>query len=140
MRDSQEREFQAALTKLGNRAAIFTFGNDSKEVSLDTLAMQWTGDYTILWRVPEGGREYIRADARGPSVEWLSRHLAQVHDGALLNSAAPVYGEALVRQVKQFQLSQGLIPDGVAGPQTLLYLSNLVDQAAPRLVEDQGGE
>jgi murein L,D-transpeptidase YcbB/YkuD len=49
-----------------------------------------------------------------------------------------VFDDSLARQVKQFQLSQGLIPDGSAGPQTLLRLSNVTDQAAPKLMREQG--
>ena len=43
---------------------------------------------------------------------------------------APEQLDALVRQVKQFQLSEGLIPDGAVGPQTLLRLSGVADLEA----------
>ena len=48
--------------------------------------------------------------------------------------------DALARHVKQFQLAEGLIPDGAVGPQTLLRLSGIAVSAAPRLVPKPGGE
>ena len=41
--------------------------------------------------------------------------------------------EPLMQQVRAFQLAQGLLPDGAAGPQTMIRLSALADAAAPSL-------
>jgi murein L,D-transpeptidase YcbB/YkuD len=49
-----------------------------------------------------------------------------------------VFDDILTAQVKEFQLSQGLTPDGNAGPQTLNRLVNLADRTAPRLLREQG--
>jgi murein L,D-transpeptidase YcbB/YkuD len=49
-----------------------------------------------------------------------------------------VFDDALVRQVKQFQFAQGLVPDGAVGPQTLVRLASAADQAAPKLLHDRG--
>jgi len=45
----------------------------------------------------------------------------------------------MARQLKQFQLAEGLVPDGTLGPQTLTRLSIVADKAAPRLVRGNGG-
>jgi murein L,D-transpeptidase YcbB/YkuD len=45
-----------------------------------------------------------------------------------------------MRSVKQFQLAHGLIPDGAAGPQTMMRLSVAVDAAAPKLNRKQEGK
>lgn len=42
-----------------------------------------------------------------------------------------IYGQQTARAVLAFQLAQGLLPDGVAGPQTLGALSGLVPAGAP---------
>jgi general secretion pathway protein A len=42
--------------------------------------------------------------------------------------------------VKQFQLAQGLVPDGAVGPQTLMRLSAVADPGAPKLRGGQGGK
>jgi len=48
-------------------------------------------------------------------------------------NATLIFDDDLKSQVKRLQLSQGLIPDGVVGPQTLAHLSAMTDQSAPRL-------
>ena len=54
------------------------------------------------------------------------------------NHQEPVFDEAMVRQVKQFQLAQGLIPDGTVGAQTMMRLSGAADMTAPKLIREQG--
>jgi len=50
----------------------------------------------------------------------------------------PRYDQVVERQVKQFQLAQGLTPDGAVGPQTLMRLAGVADQSAPKLTPEQG--
>jgi general secretion pathway protein A len=138
MHDRQGHEFFATLTALGPQAATFVVGSNTSTVALSALASQWSGYYSLLWRVPPVAQSVIRPGDRGPAVEWLSRQLAQVQGRAVETPKEWVFDEALMRQVKQFQLSQGLVPDGSAGPQTLIRLLSLADQTAPKLLREQG--
>jgi len=138
MRDKQGREFFATLTALGPETATFAIGSHTTTVALSALASQWSGYYSLLWRVPPVTQTIVRPGDRGPAVEWLSRQLAQVQGRAVETARDWVFDETLVRQLKQFQLSQGLIPDGSAGPQTLIRLASLADQTAPKLLREQG--
>jgi general secretion pathway protein A len=138
MHDTHGNEFFATLTGLGPDTATFAIGTHSVTVALAALASQWSGYYSLLWRVPPVTQRVIRPGDRGPDVEWLSRQLAQVQGRAVDTRSDWVFDETLVRQLKQFQLSQGLIPDGHAGPQTLVRLVGLADRAAPKLLGEQG--
>jgi general secretion pathway protein A len=138
MRDRQGHEFFATLTALTPETATFAIGTTTATVALSALASQWSGYYSLLWRVPPVTQSVIRPGDRGPAVEWLSRQLAQVQGRAVETRGDWVFDETLVRQVKQFQLAQGLIPDGSAGPVTLVRLAILADQAAPKLSREQG--
>ena len=140
MRDEQGQEFYATLTRLDAKAATFVLGGETKPVALGALAAQWSGHYTVLWRIPPQAQEGIHIGQRGPAVAWLSRQVSQGHGGAAESTGDPVFDDALRRQVKQFQLAQGLIPDGVVGPQTLMRLSGVNDQAAPKLLRERGRE
>ena len=137
MSDGQGQEFQATLTALTNKSATFAIGTETRTVALDALAAQWSGHYTLLWRMPPFA-EKMRPGERGPAVEWLSKQLAQTQGRAAEAAADPVFDDALVRQVKQFQLAQGLTPDGAVGPQTLMRLGSVADQAAPNLLNEPG--
>jgi general secretion pathway protein A len=71
-------------------------------------------------------------------VEWLSRQLAQVQGRTA--ESDPVFDDAMARHLKQFQLEQGLAPDGTLGPQTLMRLTSVADKTAPTLRRVRGGE
>jgi general secretion pathway protein A len=132
MLSAEGEKFYVTLIKLENQSATFDLGSKTSVVSLNPLAFQWTGNYTVLTRVPADVHENIGSDERGASVEWLRTHLAKIQ-GWQPGSEAAVFNEDLKRRVQQFQLSQGLVPYGNAGPKTFLRLSALSDTSAPRL-------
>ena len=127
MQDKQGEKFDATLTRLDERSATFTVGNETKKVSLGAIAEQWSGHYTLLWRIPPVANKKISPGDRGPDVEWLGMQLAQLDGKAAETTKTEVFDEAMMRKVKQFQLAQGLIPDGSVGPQTMMHLSVAAD-------------
>jgi general secretion pathway protein A len=72
-------------------------------------------------------------------VQWLIGQLAQARGQVADTSQAPLFDDALERQVKQFQLDRGLVPDGRVGLQTLMRLAGVGDRSAPELLPRQGG-
>jgi general secretion pathway protein A len=138
MRDHRGQAFYATLTTLDDEAATFAIGTETLAVALGALASQWSGSYTLLWRLPADTQRNIRLGERGPSVEWLSKHLALTLGGDMKITTDPVFDSDLMLQVKQFQLAQGLVPDGIVGSQTLIRLSGVADQAAPKLIAVRG--
>jgi general secretion pathway protein A len=140
MRDEQGRAFHAALTALDDKSATFVLGAETRTVALGALAAQWAGQYTLLWRLPPAARENIPRGVRGPAVQWLITQLAQARGQVAETSKAPLFDDVLERQVKQFQLAQGLVPDGLVGPQTVMRLAGVGDRSAPELHPRQGGQ
>ena len=138
LRDELGREFHAALMALDDKTATFVIGTETRTVAISALATQWAGKYTLLWRVPPDARESIRPGERGPAVQWLIRQLAQAQGQVAENSKAPLFDDVLVRQVRQFQLVHGLVPDGLVGPETLMRLAGVGDRSAPELQPRQG--
>ncbi|MDD4882756.1 MAG: peptidoglycan-binding protein [Gallionellaceae bacterium] len=138
LHDRQGQPFNATLTRLDANAATFVIGNEAIAVSLGALAQQWSGYYKLLWRsFPYANRSILAGD-RGPAVAWLNRQLALAQGGVTATAQAPVFDDELMSQVKRFQLAQGLLPDGIAGPRTLTLLSAVADQAAPKLFHSNG--
>ncbi len=138
MRNDRGEEFNATLTALDGKSASFTFGSQTRTVSLGALAAQWSGYYTLLWRMPPQVRDTIRLGERGPAAQWLAEQLAHAQG----RTATPdqVFDDALAREVKRFQLAHGLIPDGAVGPQTVMRLASVGDTAAPRLARKAEGK
>ena len=133
LRDSLGEGFYATLIALDQRSASFAVGGETKIVALGALAPQWSGHYTLLWRVPPEVQGNLQAGERGAAVQWLARQLAVTTDQAAEAPKEAVFDAALVARLRQFQLTQGLIPDSALGPQTLLRLSLQGDSAAPTL-------
>ncbi len=73
-------------------------------------------------------------------MAWLARQLAQAQGRTAETGEAPLFDEAVLRQVKQFQLAEGLIPDGVVGTRTLMRLAGVGDTTAPTLSRKPGGK
>ena len=137
MRDDRG-PFQAALIALDDKSVTFVIGAKTATVALGALAAQWAGQYTLLWRLPQDARETIRAGERGPAVQWLIGQLALASGQVADTGKAPVFDDAVEGQVKEFQLAQGLIPDGMVGPQTVVRLAGVGDRSAPELQSHQG--
>ncbi|HYP69096.1 MAG TPA: AAA family ATPase [Thiobacillaceae bacterium] len=137
MRDNQDQEFFATLTALGPKTATFAIGATTTTVALGALASQWSGYYSLLWRVPPAVQRIVQQGDRGPAVEWLSTQLAQVQGRTAKTGKDQVFDDDLTRQVRQFQFVQGLTPDGRVGPLTLMRLASAADQAAPTLVRER---
>ena len=140
LHDAQGQEFYATLTALENNSGTFTIGTETRSISLNALAAQWSGFYSVLWRMPANASEKIRHGEHGPAVEWISKQLAKSQGNVAQTIINPIFDDAMINQVKQFQLNQGLIPDGVLGPQTLMRLSGVADQSAPKLFREQRGK
>ncbi len=136
--DNQGEAFYATLTKLESESATFVTGTETREVNLTALASQWSGYYTLLMHLPMDAKDGIRGN--GPAVQWLKNQLAQAQGRTQETTASPIFDDELRGHLKQFQLSQGLIPDGAAGAQTLVRLGAMTDVTAPRLSQQQGGK
>jgi general secretion pathway protein A len=138
MRDNQSQKFYATLVRIDRQSATFDVGTETRAVALGALAEQWSGHYTLLWRMPPVVNKQLRLGDQGPDVKWLGKQLAQLHGKAAETTKDQVFDEAMMRQVKQFQLAQGLIPDGAVGPQTFMRLSGAADKTVPKLNREQG--
>ncbi|MFO0754791.1 MAG: AAA family ATPase [Thermodesulfovibrionales bacterium] len=137
--DSEGREFYAALTALQGQKATLVVGGERRQVEVGEMALQWTGGFTLLWKTPPGCRGEIRPGSRGPAVRWLAERLALARGEREKPAEPAAFDEALVGQVKDFQRAKGLLPDGVAGAETLLHLSSTEEEeSAPSLRRKEG--
>ena len=97
------------------------------------LAAQWSGRYTLLWRRPPVASKKLQLGDYGPDVEWLGKQLARLDGKAPDSSNKQLFDETMLRRVRQFQIDQGLSPDGMVGPQTLMRLIAVSDATVPKL-------
>jgi general secretion pathway protein A len=135
MRDKQGKEFSATLTGLDDNSATFVVGGESRKVSLGVLAAQWSGHYTLLWRKPPVASKKLRLGDYGPDIKWLGNQFARLDGKAPETSDNQLFDETMLRRVRQFQLDQGLSPDGRVGPRTMMRLIAVSDATAPKLIQ-----
>jgi general secretion pathway protein A len=128
-----DHETTALLLGLGQERARIDLGGDVVETPLPVIERFWLGEFFAVWRAPEFLPTVMRRGDSGPGVSWLLDRLAQIDDRMDAGRTGPPYYDALVEErVRRFQLSYGLTPDGIVGPETLLALT-AYQPGGPRL-------
>ena len=135
--DEKKGPFYATLINLQGKAATMVLGPETRVVDLEEINRTWSGEYLLLWRVPPDFQGEVKPGSREPMVVWLKRQLALARGRTPQIEKDPVYDPATVREVKRFQLSAGLDPDGIVGPVTIMLLNSTTDSGDPVL---HGGE
>lgn len=138
LHDENDKTVYALLTGLTSETATLRMRGVSQTVSLASLAGLWRGEFATFWRAPPGYRDsgVDLAAEGGPGAAWLAAQLARLPAGARpAHTQQP--GSALKAQVHAFQVAQGLKPDGVAGPVTLMQLNRATGVDEPRLLAER---
>jgi general secretion pathway protein A len=118
---------------LNNDTATMMIDENPVSLPVAELESRWFGDYSIVWRLPPNFTGAIRLGTSGPDVQWLASRLARINGTELAPGDLISYDENLIRQVKSFQLHEGLDADGIAGVQTLIRLNSGTESNVPRL-------
>jgi general secretion pathway protein A len=129
--NAQRQPTYAVLAGLDGQIAWLRIGDAVRPVPVGELAPLWTGEFSTLWRVPAGAA--AAADRTGPVI-LAQQVAAQLASAASAPSADASAGTAsLRRRIVAFQVAQGLQPDGLAGPITLMQLQRANGVEEPHL-------
>ncbi len=121
--DSDSRR-HALLASLRKGQPVMRVDEESAFTLSDVLRY-WNGYYLILWESPVSDLRVIRPGTQSEAVLWLRQQLA-LFDGVTDEETMPQFFDSvLTARVKKFQHHYNLTEDGIAGPQTLIYLDNL---------------
>jgi len=121
------------LIELDRGSASLKVGGTTHRVRVAELLDAWSGNFTLLWRAPPGYKAPISMGDRGPAVDWLVNRLQVINDRMGPTTPGYVFDGELEVQVKQFQLTTGLTPDGIAGVKTWIKINDADDIDTPRL-------
>ena len=130
LRDDSDRPVYALLTGLTNDTATLRMAGVSQTISLVSLATLWRGDFATFWRAPPGYNGKLIDAGSGPVATWLANQLTTLRGEHAPNAGVDTGWKA---RVSAFQLSQGLKPDGLAGPTTFMQLNRASGVDEPRL-------
>jgi general secretion pathway protein A len=126
--DPEGRGFYAPLLQLRGDKATLLVNGKRETISTSALEKQWFGFYTMLWQPPPGYRGPIKPADGGAMAEWLASQIAKA-------TGQPTSGRELGPLLMAFQESEGLIADGIAGPETLIHLNAKIGRSGPTLGE-----
>ncbi|MDN2711830.1 AAA family ATPase [Janthinobacterium sp. SUN118] len=132
LRDAVGVEQLALLTQLRGETATVSLDGKQQSLPLTQLAQRSDGSFTTFWRAPRNWRDEVPMGARGADVDWLAQRLAQLHGLPAPAASVPLDTE-MQRLLRDFQQSQNLKADGLAGPKTFMRLMQLGDNSEPRL-------
>ncbi|MDQ6972160.1 MAG: AAA family ATPase [Mariprofundaceae bacterium] len=139
----------AHITILSMRGATASAQAAGKQVELplEQLRQHWLDRFTILWRTPDAYSGDVLPGTAGPSARWLNGRLIELDSSSPASSTADaakqdkagghipgIYEGQWVHRLRRFQRDAGLLPDGAAGPQTLIRLNTALHEAGPRLI------
>lgn len=132
--------FYGVLIVMKDKIAGVKLGSKTAEVSLNDIESHWLGNFTLLWKTPPDYEGDILPGRKGPSIQWLNTQLSALLGRQVQPQGTVVYNDELVREVKKFQLSQGLKPDGIVGVHTMIRLSTVNKNDTPLLDNNSHAE
>lgn len=121
------------LGGLDEEYALLHRDGRAMRVPIALLDERWSGDYLLLWQPPPYGSQIIGRGSSMDAIAWLRERLALLPNSDLTVDPAR-YDADVIAAVRRLQDAHGLLNDGIAGPRTLIVLSNaLADLDVPRL-------
>ena len=133
LRDEAGEPAYVRLVALTANEVSLAAGDRRWRLPLAALARIWRGEFATFWRPPPGWREGPDAATIAAARPWLQLRLAAAGtDDARQTSPSPL-PLPLRERIRSFQAAQGLQPDGLAGPMTLMLLGRA---DGPRLAEE----
>jgi general secretion pathway protein A len=137
LEDDQGRTFFGTVTKFHNETVTLVLGDKTMVVDMSDLVMHWFGDFIVVWRMPPHYTKAVQLGHEGPETQWIEEKLTAFIDRDA-RAKHRLFDEQLTREIKQFQLAEGLLPDGIAGPVTIMHINTRAGTAGPRLVAVKG--
>ena len=114
----------ALLVSLGREEAVFDLAGQRLSVPLVLLAQAWRGEFITLWRAPAEYPGSVPTRVTEPLAGWLRARLPGAASGP----------DGLSSSLVAFQLAEGLLPDGLPGPMTMMALNRRSGVVEPRLL------
>ncbi|MES9972201.1 MAG: AAA family ATPase [Candidatus Thiodiazotropha sp.] len=135
----------------GQRYNVVAIGLSDSDVTLDLngrrfdfsreeIDQLWTGSYIILWRPPRLSTDSLSIGHVGKDVAWLKSILDRI-DGteSRFEPTTARFDVETQQRVMRFQRSQGLLPDGIVGKQTMIQLNASVADSTKPVLRRKGG-
>jgi len=135
---SEKGQGYAILQQVQQQQVVLQLRDRIVRLTDAQLRRYWTGEYLLIWQLPEMMQDQLIPGSRSQAVLWLRRALNLVQVCQQAQSATALsnsnFDSALQDQVAAFQECTVLQENGLVGPQTIMMLTRLLGiSPAPRL-------
>ena len=135
--DSTGNDHSGVLIALADGFAELSIGGQNRRFPMQEISDVWLGQYLIVWRPPGGAPTSLRPGMRDENVAWLRESLAKLRGDELATDDSTFFDNQLEATVREFQRTNRLQVDGLAGEQTQIIINTqLAEDATPRLSGD----
>ena len=137
--DSNGRTLYITMSQHTGNAATLIVNGSPHLVHPEEIHRHWNGKHTLLWRMPPQYEHPSKLGDQGAEIEWLEEQLTTIQNRSIRTARPLVFDVQMEQQVKQFQMSRGLLPDGIVGFQTWIHINSDSGIAIPYLVPRNEG-
>ena len=117
MQDEQPRLVLLAGMRTGE--LLLGSAADRRAVTRDIVEARWLGEYYVAWPQAPDWPVQIQRGESGPAVEIVMEMAALAQPGW---SGGSVFDADFEAWLMAFQRRNGLVADGIVGPNTLIHL------------------
>ena len=117
------RKHHLVLASLEGGRATIEIGPRRVTLPASEVERFWDGPFVMMWRSPVTGPVPLHPGMLGRDVAWLRQRLGALDGQPTTAKANQTYDEELKRRVAIFQQGEALVPDGIAGEETLVRLA-----------------
>ena len=125
--DDYGQALHIALLAIESQQALISYHHQKYWVALDEIDRYWFGEYSIIWKLPPYKSTLVVPGQKSEDV-WLRSNLSR------LNRKKLGKNDELSEQIKFFQSSVGLVPDGIPGSMTLIQMNSRLRLDVPKLL------
>src|SRR5213594_82377 len=117
------RKHHVVLARLDGDRATIEIGPRRVTLPATEVERFWAGPFVMIWKSPVSGPVPLQPGMLGRDVVWLRQRLGALDGQPITAMANQTYDEELRRRVAVFQQGEALVPDGIAGEETLVRLA-----------------
>jgi general secretion pathway protein A len=117
------RKHSVLLASLDGDRATLQIGARRVTLAASEVERFWDGPFVMIWKSPVTGPVPLQPGMLGRDVAWLRQRLGALDGQPITAKANQTYDEELKRKVAVFQQGEALLPDGIAGEETLVRLA-----------------
>ena len=132
--DDQPEPYYAAVVASESNRYRLNLGGEERWVTPRELRDSWFGAFVVVWQTPPRYPGNLRSGDRHPTVQWLREKMIELTALPLAANQPQRFGQALEEAVVLFQEQEGLLADGIVGPETWIRIHQRLGLPGPALL------